>query len=698
MKRFALIAFSVLLASVVMQASSHLSASSRMLIGQRRAKTASWSGNDYQAFISINNKSSIDSLSQLGVIVEGVFDGFVTARIPQHALLDVSAMPGVTQLSLGRRVTLCNDSARHYSGVDAVHRAVGRVAPLDGTGVIVGMIDTGFDFNHINLCDEYGHSRVRAVYLPCDSTGTAPIVDGNPLPGSCFETDGQIAALTSDVFNSSHGTHTTGTAAGSYMPNGWYGVAPRADIVACGMPEEELTDVNIAHCVLYIMDYADRVGKPCVINMSLGSNDGPNDGTSYLCKTFESVSGPGRICVLSAGNDGALPICFHQKLTGVGDTVTTLLRNRWGGLQRKGFVSMWNDIPQEQRSRIVIINRNTLELEYASPFVGGLPEDSIFTIDSQVDPGFASYYTGRMSFASAVEQLPGDTSLVEGRFHSYWMFDVTAIGPGHLVGIQYVADDIVNLSGWCTANTYFYSFGLPGITGGSASGSISDLATTDSVISVGAYSTRATYAGLDGAINTVSQSIPTDIAYFSSFGPDERGISRPDLCAPGNAVLSSANRYDVEATRNNWTTPVEVHGITYPYYANQGTSMSAPVVSGTIALMLQVNPELTPSMVREALKATSLKDSFVLNGEAERWGSGKLDAAAAVDYVVTNTLLAGDVNNDGEVTVADVQVLTDIVLDVSVRYDAATLLRADINRDSEIQLADINCLIDLILK
>ena len=87
------------------------------------------------------------------------------------------------------------------------------------------------------------------------------MIDGYELPGSCYENPSDIALLKTDDTASSHGTHTLGTAAGSYKENGWHGVACDADIVVCGMPEQQLTDVNIANAVKYIFDYADRVGK-----------------------------------------------------------------------------------------------------------------------------------------------------------------------------------------------------------------------------------------------------------------------------------------------------------------------------------------------------------------------------------------------------------------------------------------------------
>lgn len=706
MRNCALILLSLLLCALdVWAVTPRLSAASKVALAPRSARTgqcvpAAGNSEHFQAFISVSDAAAIDKLRQQGVKINVVFDGFVAVDIPTEALDAVTRLDGVRQVSLARHLHLCNDTARYLSHVDALHTSSDRIVPLMGTGVIIGMIDVGIDYNHINLCDNGGRSRVRAVYLPMDSTGVPPVVRGDTLPGSCYETPEQIALLTTDYAKSSHGTHTTGTAAGSYRGNGCYGVAPEADIVACGIPSPELTDVNIANGVKYIFDYADRVGKPCVINMSLGSNGGPNDGSSFLCRAFQEMTGPGRVCVVSAGNDGAAPICLHANVAGRGDTVTTLLRNAWGGLERKGFVCMWSDGVQQHRSRLVIINRATGVLEYASPFLGFLPEDSVYSVSSDNDPDFARYYDGEVLFASGLE--PGFDAagnlMDEHRYLSYWQLDATSVKSGHLLGMQYVADEQVNLAGWTDRNCYFYTFGLPGVTGGDTAGSISDLATTDSVISVGAYCSRSSY--IDKAGNTVyiSNCYPGEIAYFSSYGPDEHGFGRPDICAPGMMLLSSANRHDTISDRQRWPAPVVIGGVDYPYYVNQGTSMSAPVVTGTVALMLQVNPALGPSAVREVFQRTSVVDPYVSNGVAGQWGSGKLDASAAVDAVINDAFLPGDVNNDGEVGIADVMALIDIILVDKAGYDAVTLLRADVNQDREILLADLNALIDLIIK
>lgn len=702
MKRVSLTVTCLILFASTLWAIEAFNARSKLMLAHRDGCAGtlnSRSADSYKAFITVQSTHVIDALCNMGVKVLGVFDGFVMAEIPVNRVQRVASIGGVRQVSLAQPLRLCNDSARYLSNVFPVHQSGDLPVSLLGEGVIVGVIDTGIDFNHINFLDDNGRSRICAVYIPEDSSGISPVVCGRTLPGSCYETREQISGLMADCFTSSHGTHTTGTAAGGYHDNGWHGVATKCDIVACGMPEDALTDVNVACAVSYIFDYAARAGKPCVINMSIGSNDGPNDGTSFLCRVFEALTGPGRICVLSAGNDGNAPVCFHASLSVPEDTVTTLLRNQWGGMQRNGYVSMWSDGPQAHRTRVVVINRQTGAIEYASPMMDILPADSVFTLSSETDHDFAQFYTGDLVFASAVDNGSDDWGLQpgNGRFHSYWVYDVTSVAAGHLLGLQYVAESPTMLSGWCTKSAYFYTFGLEGITGGITAGSISDLATTDSVISVGAYCSRTSYVDVSGEQHVLSSNPIGEIAAFSSFGPDERGIARPDVCAPGCVLISSANRFNQETDESSYFTPVIIDGTSYPYYANQGTSMSAPVVTGTVAMMLEVNPSLGVADVREVLKRSSTRDVYVESGDLSRWGYGKLNAAAAIDDVIKNTLIRGDVNNDGEVNIADVMVIVELILAPSSNRDPARLVRADLNRDAEVQIADINAVIRIIL-
>ena len=124
--------------------------------------------------------------------------------------------------------------------------------------------------------------------------------------------------------------------------------------------------------------------------------------------------------------------------------------------------------------------------------------------------------------------------------------------------------------------------------------------------------------------------------------------------------------------------------------------MSTPAVTGAIALMLQANPALTAHDVREVLKRSSVKDEYVIQGNTLQWGAGKLDVWAAVNDVINNTLMPGDVNSDGEVNIADVQSIISIILGSASNHATSVLVQADVDRNTEINISDINRVINII--
>ena len=178
----------------------------------------------YEAFIEIDQLDELlqYQLNAAGVTITSRFDNFIAVRINAGVELStVMAINGVKSVTRSTYLETCSDSARYYSRVDPVHLGTGLEMPYTGKGVIVAVIDGGFDFNHINFCDAEGNNRVKAVYMPYDNSGTQPVVRAIRLPGSYYEKPDEIAQLTTDDPNSTHGTHTAGTAAGSYRTTGY---------------------------------------------------------------------------------------------------------------------------------------------------------------------------------------------------------------------------------------------------------------------------------------------------------------------------------------------------------------------------------------------------------------------------------------------------------------------------------------------
>lgn len=676
------------LCAVSADAQSKLSASSRLELARNARKLSATQQQSFQAFIEITDTCDLQQLQSLGVQVQSRFGSLLTAGIPLSVLPQLQAVRSLQRIMLARPMTLCNDSARYLSRVDALHQATAATSAYTGKGVVVGVIDCGVDFNHINLCDSNGVSRVVRAYLPADSTGTAPIINGFALPGSAYETPEAIAQLTTDCATLSHGSHTTGTAAGSYHGNAFYGVAPDATLVICAMPESELTDANIANSLNYIFHYADSVGLPAVVNMSIGSHDGAHDGTSLLCQVMDSLSGPGRVCVVSAGNDGDKAIHAQSPHLTSGDIATLVLANSsHQSSVSNGFVSLWSSNDTEHAMRLALVDKTTGEVVQATPFYRYSDEmaDTVYHMD--LSEAFSADF-GDDYVDFAFERVH--------KFHTALLITATHLPANVFAALQFAPDGDCELTAWGSA-LRFANFRPtdPLWLAGDSDMSISDLATGDSTISVGAYYSRSIAPVLSGYNPSLTTGVVLyNITGYSSYGPDANGVMRPDVVAPGTSLVSSYNRYNTSVMENpRWINSfVTIDDVRYAYGASTGTSMATPVVTGAVALWLQARPTLTPGEVREVLRLTSNRDDFVSHGDTRRWGYGKLDAAAGLRYLLTGAL-RGDVNADMEVNVSDVTALINCILGIT----PIDTLACDVNGDTAVNVSDVTTLINLIL-
>src|SRR5215471_13511785 len=478
-------------------------------------------------------------------------------------------VPGVLRVEASRGLRCELDEALPESRVPTPQEL-----PHRGDGVIIGIIDTGIAFTHQSFRNEDGSSRILAIW----DQGRKPVADHEKSPGDYKYGVLYLQDQITDTLLSEHpkvrvqhhdlapfhGTHVAGIAAGNGRPaeasDGvvkYVGMAPCADlvIVANTRPQERnpgtLGDsADTFDAIKFIVDFA--AGRPVVINHSHGDNIGPHDGSSLLEVGIDQlIKGPGKVMVKSAGNEG------DKKHHAQGDVKDNEQPNR-----------VEIDVPNlDPGSTEVMVDfwyghDDRLELRIVSP----AGDDHSFR--PGVDESF-TFANGDIAFVFPEENdaanddnrifvvlRDGDNrSLEPGK----WVFELKGTGSWH---------------GWIQRDSpaTFATFDSPEVT-------ISIPGTAKNVISVGAYVNEGPMAfGKAGQLSNLS-----------SWGPTRDRRRAPTLTAPGDEITSTMPQ------------PAE-------FGPMRGTSMSAPLVAGAAALMLQINKSLTAKQVRDILCRTARLD------------------------------------------------------------------------------------------
>jgi subtilisin family serine protease len=153
--------------------------------------------------------------------------------------------------------------------------------------------------------------------------------------------------------------------------------------------------------------------------------------------------------------------------------------------------------------------------------------------------------------------------------------------------------------------------------GESQSGGITSPGNAPWVLTVGAASHQGTPTRGDDTVAPFSSKGPTWIDFAAKPDILAYGVGIESLAAPNSTLATTYSAYLLGGTRGTGTKP---------YLSLSGTSMAAPVVAGTVALMLEANPRLTPNGVKAILEYTAEANRDAVLTE----GAGLLNALGAV--------------------------------------------------------------------
>lgn len=570
-----------------------------------------------RAFITLRDACGTDSLEQLGVNIRTKAGWMLTADIPTENIGKVAALEVVEYVEMGTPVKGRMDVAKEQAFVGQVHQGMELPQAFDGKDVVIGFVDNGFDYAHPNFrTADKSSLRIRKVWDQ-NAAGTPP--EGYDY-GNELDTEEEILAARYDVAESVHGTHVAGIAAGADDTGGhdFAGNAPGADIVLVSVNTDgmyEGDNTTVIDGINYIFDYAGQAGKPCVVNLSLGSHLGPRDGTSSFDRMADELQGAGRLLVGSVGNDGDAACHVSKSFSGeVPDTLQALYEYQYSYPQHVA-VEIWGDEGMSLSFVPIVVDGSTGEVVAHFEPVDVSPEGAE---DYSYELGQDAPVSGSIVVAAEMNPLNGKPHL----YVESTLFD----GDGYYAGFWVISESAGTVHAWAD-NVYgwFNNYGLSRYLDGNGGHTMGEIGGSGRrIISVGAYVSKDYYENF--GILYPSDETLHDCASFSSHGPTPDGRMKPEITAPGSYLVSSLSGKDSGTPREQYVTWNDER---FYYGYMQGTSMASPFVAGVMALWLQARPELTPEEAKEVLHATALNDSFtgdIREAGDGTWGYGKIDA------------------------------------------------------------------------
>lgn len=616
---------------------------------------------------------------------------FVT--VPVDKLEDLAAINGVLGINLPEMEKLHNEAAREDTKVSLVAdpvsaEAAGLPQAYDGSGVIVGVVDTGIDFAHPAFRNEDGTTRIKRAFT---YRRTDMIQPGEPESSwkNIYTDPAEILNVT-PVTADTHGSHTMGTAAGSNTGNNLQGMAPGAELVPADL--NVLARNYLVSGLMSICEYAEEVSKPVVINYSIGSpgvfRDGCHPVAQAMKELNEDGTKPGVIFSVSAGNEGYYNNYVHHKFTSKDEKIYVMMDmpSKVKEIQTAG--GMVRVLPLDGEEQLTGLANKDVDFIGETPIAYSLSEQRILGDDELI--GYAVMYGGEMEdggygysflpfedcdslgvYKISINILRGMLS-AEGYYgeFNHNCFD----GVTKKRCISYLVSKEMEIFlledtrlGGCfslpagTELTVMYENNRAGnlikpegfdfVRRGTSDGSINETVCNSASIAVGAYTVRNEFTSyFDDEFK--SRYDIGEITNFTSYGyvNDGSNVAKPDVVAPGSYLLSAVNGnyapyfetygnplpIDKIESSKYLAQMVEYDGKNYWYEYMQGTSMAAPVVTGIIALWLQADPTLSVENVREIIAKTSDYDEACA-ADPRRAGHGKINALRGLEYILASS-------------------------------------------------------------
>lgn len=612
----------------------------RPQVGSSASRRASAEGSPERclcAFVEVGTADADRVLELSGCRLLAESGGVCIALIPLDRLKELVHHPEIQRIEASPVGHCLMDTTRLVVNALPVYSGSALPQAYSGRGVVMGIVDVGFDLTHPTFLSTDGsHTRIQRFWdqLSADTVGSR-------LPvGRDFVVPADTVRFSTDRCIETHGTHTAGIAAGSGYDGSqvtlFRGMAPDADLCLVGnvvntntvlvdsLALDLYTSATDALAFKYIFDYASSVGQPCVISFSEGYVPTYESDDQLYERFLTSLQGPGRIIVAAAGNNSVLFNYLPKPLgkPSAGDvlslkpsrSVDIILRT--SNTVRFGF-DLLSPVAQQHRVRLS-------EVELGGT---GLLDSLSYQASSALFDGSQLYWK-YAKYPSSV--LDGDTIVhcaMASSGEATWQVAFIVEGAE------------ADAEAWVYGSDFLNDETLPWHDG-TVGKNMHCPAAFDQIVAVGSTVHRTGFTNYQGAYKDYSRgNTPGRRAGYSSLGPNIRGRFKPDVCAPGNNIISAYSSFYLEAKPDARDIQSDVvhfpwQGRTYSWNANTGTSMAAPVVGGAVALWLEAVPDLTPAGVIDVLSHCCRQPDEALDYPNNQYGYGEIDVYKGLLYLL----------------------------------------------------------------
>ncbi len=572
----------------------------------------------------VQTTASREQLESYGVVVRTMRQGRATVTVLPQDLKSLIDQGLLLSVALPQRVYPNLDTSVEETGVEPLRsESGGAFSGATGSGVIVGVVDSGIDFDHPNFTDSSGNTRILYLWdQQNDDASRYPSGYGYGTEWTASDIDAGTPTEEDDPGALGHGTHVTSIAAGSgAAPDASgatyerVGMAPAADIIF--VKTSWMTD-DIIDAMNYIFDLATAAGKASVINLSLGTQLGAHDGLNPMEMEIDALvtAQVGRAVVVAAGNEHGASIHAEIKaieaasVIGPDFDIASYTPTPGAGndyLYIVGYYPSTDDLT---------VHLWTPSGDYLFKTLytgggGGPCTPATATTDGMIQ--LCNNYRSQLGEGTSAREiivLAVDNSATDPPGSGSWhmaLSGVSVAGSGGDGGVGIYNPDagevdfwMVSSLGGSSTNAYFVShvdeeetLGIP--------------ATSREAITVGAYVTRNCWTDYTGASRSYSTTYSLgDIAPFSGWGPTRDNRNKPDLAAPGMGIVSGMAQ---EVRSDLISAGYGAYVVDDYYMLMQGTSQAAPHVAGAVALFFEEDAGYSNSDIKSLLRTTAREDS-----------------------------------------------------------------------------------------